>query len=72
MAANREYYSSSNLFPTEYKHWKTEYMSNITTTIYIDDPVCWWSPEKLEAHRADNPTYRLSIYREHGFECINV
>ena len=27
------------LFPTEYKQWKTEYMSNITTTINIDDPV---------------------------------
>ena len=27
------------LFPTEYKQWRTEYMSNITTTINIDDPV---------------------------------
>ena len=27
------------LFPTEYKQWRTKYMSNITTTINIDDPV---------------------------------
>ena len=27
------------LFPTEYKQWRTEHMSNITTTINIDDPV---------------------------------
>ena len=27
------------LFPTEYKQWRTEYMSNITITINIDDPV---------------------------------
>ena len=27
------------LFPTEYKQWRTEYMSNITTTITIDNPV---------------------------------
>ena len=27
------------LFPTEYKQWRTEQMSNITTTINIDDPV---------------------------------
>ena len=27
------------LFPTEYKQWRTEYMSNITTTMHIDDPV---------------------------------
>ena len=27
------------LFPTEYKQWRTEHTSNITTTINIDDPV---------------------------------
>ena len=27
------------LFPTEYKQWKTEYISNITTTININDPI---------------------------------
>ena len=27
------------LFPTEYKQWRTEQLSNITTTINIDDPV---------------------------------
>ena len=27
------------IFLTEYKQWRTEYMSNITTTINIDDPV---------------------------------
>ena len=27
------------LFPTEYKQWRTEQMSNIKTTINIDDPV---------------------------------
>ena len=27
------------LFPTEYKQWRTEQMSDITTTINIDDPV---------------------------------
>ena len=27
------------LFPTEYNQWRTKQMSNITTSINIDDPV---------------------------------